>query len=191
MKRLKLAFAFLILTVMSVMGYLLYRNIDLIVKDESQVGFVKQEADYSLTEPHFIEMDGDRMILEVIAREATYFKKDNSADLVEPKVEYLDRDKKKSVIVGHHGKVYTDRNVVVLDGNVRLYTSDGYLLETPSVEYSGNEKRAYSDKRVSLSGDGFYMSGIGFEADTENGRFKINKSVEALFDESLKGRFFD
>ncbi|MDH3975816.1 MAG: LPS export ABC transporter periplasmic protein LptC [Deltaproteobacteria bacterium] len=186
MKRLKLAFALLILIVMSVMGYLLYRNIDLIVKDESPVEFAKEGADYSLTAPQFIEMDGDRIVLEVKAREASYFKEDDSAHLVKPRIEYLGRDNKKFVIVGNRGKVFTERNIVLLDGDVRLSTSDGYLLETPSVEYRGNEKIAYTDKKVRIRGGGFDIKGAGFEADMENEKFRINKNVEALFDESIK-----
>lgn len=191
MKRLKLAFALLILIVMFLMGFILYRNIDLIVKDESPVEMAKKGADYLLSEPQFVEMDGNRVILEVKALEASYFKEDESADLVEPRVEYLGRDNRKSFILGDHGKVFTEKNVVLLDGNVKLYTSDGYLLETPSVKYSGNERVAFTEKKVRLRGKGFDIKGVGFTANMEKEKFRINDNVEALFDESIKGQVFD
>lgn len=191
MKRLKLVFALMILAVMSAMSYMLYSNIDLLAENESQTAIVKQEADYSLTEPHFIKMDGDRLVLEVKAVEASYYNKDNSADLRYPRVEYVGKDDKKSIILGNRGKVYTDENRVVLEGNVRLYTGDGYLLETPLVEYSGNEKKAYTEKKVRLRGKGFDIQGVGFSAHIENEKFQINKQVEALFDKSLEEQFPD
>jgi len=186
MKRLKLAFAFMMLLILALMGYMMQKNADLVTKKDHSPPEAMPEADISLKEPRFIEMKGARVVLEVNAGEANYFREGDAAELSKPRMVFRGEKGRRSVVEGDKGIINTVSNDMTMDGHVRGTTWDGYYFESSSVNYVHSENTVTSRGRIKITGRGMMLKGIGMKADMDRGRYYIYREVEAFLDPSFR-----
>ena len=184
MKRLKLAFVLLILSVLIIVGFVLNRNFGLLRQNNGSSEYEGVGADHSMMEPHFIEINGEYKLFEVNADEANYFKKGSVANLVKPRMVYYGKNGMNTFVEGEKGLIDTDYNDVTLKGNVKVESDEGYVIESTEMKYVNKDKEVVTDSKVRIRGKGMNIKGLGMRVNLDSGIYHIYKNVVAVFDNS-------
>ena len=117
-----------------------------------------------------------------------------SADLYENKkarlreieIVYTNAEKRKAVLRGEHGRMDTaSGNATILRGSkdVRIVTSDGYLLTTDSLKWKADERVVHTKDPFKLLGREIYLEGRGVTADVEDHTVVVENNVKAVLQE--------
>lgn len=181
MKSFKVAFVLLILIMLFVIGVLLYKNRSMILNGETLHEALNSAAHISLKFPHFIEMNGEVMALEVKADEAYYYKENNLAHLKKPRARLYREDGNNTAIRGDEGIIDTETNNVDMTGNVEIDTVEGYYVETSSAKYENDKMLISTDADVKFTGKGFEIKGKGMTISTDKDILRIHNNVKAVF----------
>lgn len=187
MNRLKSAFILLIIIVLTVIGYLLYDNLGLVVKKEVTPDLLNSRAEFAIKAAHYVEMKGAKKVLDVYADEAYSFKDDNMAKLKRPRVVFYNKDGRTVRFSGDRGIIDTETNDVSIEGNVVMYSQEGYHLETSHLEYTSDKMLVTTDKPVHIMSDLFDVKGIGMRTKIEEEAFTVLNKVEAVLYLSSEG----
>ena len=190
MNRLKIAFTLLIILALAVIGYMLYSNVGLIVKKKVTPTLLDPKAEFSIKTAHFVEMKGERKVLEVDAEAAYYFRGNNLAELKKPEVVFYGEGRREVFFKGDEGIIDIGTNDVTVVGNVVMDSPDGYRLETSRLKYKADKMMVTTDKPIRIMGDVFDIKGIGMKSKVDEEVFYILKNVEAVFYLSSKGGSF-
>jgi len=94
-------------------------------------------------------------------------------------VDFYDEDHKKSIIKADYGIVYSDTNVIDLQGNVIIETHDGKKLETPQLYWDRGDNWIFTEKAFVYTNpeEGTIMNGEGMDF---NRNFTILKAQKTL-----------
>ncbi len=185
MRRLKTAFAALILILLSVMGYQLYRNAEIIARREATGTLLNPKAELSLERPHFVEMDGERKVLEIDAERAYYFNDEERVELERPSAVFYGKGGGTTYVTGRTGVMEEAGGYVEIRDDVRVDFPDGYRLKTSSIRYDGGEMTVSTDDRIWVTGDGIEVTGIGMRMDLEGRKIVILSEVDAVLERSF------
>ncbi len=191
MKRLKLAFTFLIVIILVIMGVLLYKNTSMILNEKTFHEALNPAAQISLESPHFIEMNGEVTVFEVEADEAYYYKESNLAHLKRPSAKLYGKNGKNTFIQGDEGIINTETNNIEVTGNVEIDTVDGYYMETSFVKYENDKMLISTDADIRLTGKGFEIRGKGMTTRLDQEVSRIHQNVKAVFYPSPVGEHVD
>lgn len=99
----------------------------------------------------------------------------------------LNTDGKQNVsLIGDEGTLnMANGNALVRKGEreVRVVTSDGYLLTTSSIRWESAERIVKTNDTFKLLGNDIYLEGKGFSADTALHAMSVNGDVKAVLQE--------
>ncbi len=93
-------------------------------------------------------------------------------------VDFYDDDNKKSVIKADYGIIYSDTNVIDLQGNVILESHDGKKLETPQLYWNRSDNWIFTEKAFVYTNpeDGTIMNGEGMDFNRDFTLFNAHKT---------------
>ena len=93
-------------------------------------------------------------------------------------VDFYDDDNKKSVIKADYGIIYSDTNVIDLQGNVILESHDGKKLETPQLYWNRSDNWIFTEKTFVFTNpeDGTIMNGEGMDFNRDFTLFNAHKT---------------
>jgi LPS export ABC transporter protein LptC len=89
-----------------------------------------------------------------------------------------DDDSNKSVITADYGIIYSDTNLIDLQGNVVIESHDGKKLETPQLYMNRSDNWIFTEATFKYTNpeDGTIMDGEGMDFNEDFTFFKANKT---------------
>lgn len=80
-------------------------------------------------------------------------------------VDFFDENGEKSIVKGDHGIIYSATNLIDLQGNVIIETSDGKILETNQLYYDQATEWIFTQEKFKFTNpeDGTIMDGEGMD----------------------------
>ena len=96
------------------------------------------------------------------------------------------KDKKEATLNGELGVMDTSNgNATIVRGSreVRIATSDGYLLTTNSLSWQAGERLVRSADPFKLLGEEIYLEGVGFSANVDMRSILVKNNVKAVLQE--------
>ncbi|WP_422857730.1 LPS export ABC transporter periplasmic protein LptC [Flagellimonas sp. S174] len=93
-------------------------------------------------------------------------------------VEFFDENGQKSVVVADYGIVYTQTNLIDLQGNVVIKTHDGKKLEAPQMYFDRKNNWVFTEEKFTYTNpaDGTIMDGEGMDFNRDFSFFKAHKT---------------
>lgn len=118
----------------------------------------------------------------------------NQADLYENKeaqlrmieVDFRGSGLRRLALIGDRGTLNTVTGDAAISrgaSDVRILTSDGYLLTTASLLWSASESLVRTSEPFKLLGSAIYLEGKGFSANTDLQQIAVKKNVKAVLQE--------
>ncbi len=109
------------------------------------------------------------------AKETYYFQKESKTILLNVYAEQYENKKIKARLYAKKGEILQSENLMKLEGEIQILTSDGKVLETEELTYNTEEQILRSTQKVKIKTKGTTIYGIGFEADRNIDKYKILK----------------
>jgi LPS export ABC transporter protein LptC len=146
---------------------------------------VETEADLTLKNIHFM---GDKSGLkewELEAKEARHFQGGKMLEDIEAAF-YIEGG---GVIRlrGDRGKILHGTRDIELQGNIVIFTTDGYQLTTDGLHYVNRTKEIRSSRRVDIAGKGVEITGKDMCIDLVTGKLTMGGRVDTVLFEALGG----
>jgi len=94
-------------------------------------------------------------------------------------VEFFDDNGQKSTVTADYGIVYSQTNLVDLQGNVIIETHDNKKLETPQLFWDRNSEWIFTQEAFTYTNpeDGSIMNGIGMDFDQDFNFLNAHKTT--------------
>ena len=92
-----------------------------------------------------------------------------------------------SHLTADQGEIRPATNDMLARGHVRIVTTSGTRIDTPSLQFLNRQQKIVSDDRVTVRRGGDVLSGIGFESDPSLDHFEFRKEIKAQI-QSKSGR---
>ncbi|MBS9462005.1 LPS export ABC transporter periplasmic protein LptC [Flagellimonas sp. 389] len=94
------------------------------------------------------------------------------------KVDFFDEKSQKSVITADYGIVYSQTNLIDLQGNVVIESHDGKKLETPQLFYDRANNWIFTEEKFTYTNpeDGTVMDGEGMDFNRDFSFFNAHKT---------------
>jgi LPS export ABC transporter protein LptC len=108
------------------------------------------------------------------------------AQLKEVRIVFKNPDKKEATMIGDLGTMDTGSGNASLrrsTDEVRVVTSDGYLLTTDSLFWKAGERQVWTTDPFKLLGSEIYLEGVGMTADVNMRTILVNNNVKAVLQE--------
>ena len=93
-------------------------------------------------------------------------------------VTLLDEGGKKSYVEADYAITYSKTDIIDLQGNVKITSSDGKVLETPQLYYDQNNEWFYTEKKFKFTdGEVGYLEGPGIDFSKDFKVFSMQKNT--------------
>jgi hypothetical protein len=176
--------AFLIFTALLYGGYLLLRGADLTMPSLFKP-VPGTRLLMSMEGFRFAQSDNGRVSWRVNARSANLYA-NKEAQLQDIEIVFITPDMKEAALLGEVGVMDTfTGNASVRRGSreVRVVTSDGYLLTTDSLMWKAGDRLVQTPDLFKLLGSEIYLEGRGLTANVDLRMIVVNNHVKAVLQE--------
>jgi LPS export ABC transporter protein LptC len=96
-------------------------------------------------------------------------------------VTLIDQNKKNSYIVSDYAITYADTDIIDLQGNVKITSSDGKVLETQQLYYDQKYEWFYTEKRFKFTdGEGGLIEGPGIDFSKDFSVFNMQRNTGVI-----------
>jgi LPS export ABC transporter protein LptC len=140
-----------------------------------------------------ISMDGFRLVRsengtvswQMTAVNTELFE-NKEAQLKDIEIVFTNPDKKTAALIGENGVMDTvSGNATIRRGvrEVRIVTSDGYLMTTNSLFWKASERVVRTADPFKVLGKEIYLEGKGFSADVDMRKMLVDSNVKAVLQE--------
>jgi len=133
----------------------------------------------------FTQSEKGRVSWLMNARTADLYE-NKEAQLKEIEILFSNPDKKEAVLRGATGTMdTTSGNASIRRGTreVRIITSDGYLLTTDTLYWKAGERLVWTPGPFKLLGSEIYLEGVGFSANVDMRTIVVKDNVKAVLQE--------
>jgi LPS export ABC transporter protein LptC len=176
--------AFLIFAALLYSGYLLLRGADL-----TMPALLKPAAGerllMSMEGFRFAQSENGRVSWRMNSRSATLYA-NKEAQLKDIEIVFITPDNKEAALIGDVGimDTVTGNASVRRDSHeVRVVTSDGYLLTTDSLTWKAGDRLVLTPDPFKLLGSEIYLEGRGLTANVDMRMIVVNNNVKAVLQE--------
>lgn len=93
-------------------------------------------------------------------------------------VDFYDKEGKKSTVVADYGIMYSETNIIDLQGNVVITSHDGKKLETPQLYWDRAKKWIFTEAKFTYTNpeDGTIMDGEGMDFNNDFTYFNAHRT---------------
>jgi len=133
----------------------------------------------------FAQTEDGRVSWRISASRTDLFES-REARLKEVELQFLEPDGRKVVLIGETGVMDTVQgNATIRRGarEVRIVTSDGYLMTTNSLYWRANDRVVTTPDPFKVLGKEIYLEGKGFSADVDMRKMLVESNVKAVLQE--------
>jgi hypothetical protein len=133
----------------------------------------------------FAQSDNGRVSWRVNARSANLYA-NKEAQLQDIEIVFITPDMKEAALLGEVGVMDTftgNASVRRVSREVRVVTSDGYLLTTDSLMWKAGDRLVQTPDLFKLLGSEIYLEGRGLTANVDLRMIVVNNHVKAVLQE--------
>ena len=133
----------------------------------------------------FSQTEDGRVAWRMSARAADFYE-NKEAQLKDIEIVFLTPDGKSAALMGDLGSMDTvSGNASIRKGgrDVRIVTSQGYLMTTSSLFWKAGERTVRTSDPFKVVGKEIYFEGVGLDADIDMRRVAVEGNVKAIFQE--------
>jgi LPS export ABC transporter protein LptC len=133
----------------------------------------------------FSQSENGRVAWRVRARNADLYES-KEAKLKDLEITFSTPDNKEAVLIGEQGVLDTvsgNGSVKSVDHEVRIVSSDGYLLTTNALFWKARERQVITPDPFKLLGSEIYLEGKGLSANVDMRTITVNSNVKAVLQE--------
>jgi LPS export ABC transporter protein LptC len=148
---------------------------------------VETEADLTLKNIHFV---GDKSGLkewELEAKEARHFQEGKVTMLEDIEAAFYIEEGGVIRLRGDRGRVLHGTKDIDLQGNIVIFTTDGYQLTTDGLHYVDKTREIRSPRRVDIAGKGVEITGKDMCIDLVTGKLTMRGRVDTVLFNALGG----
>lgn len=131
------------------------------------------------------QSENGRVSWRMNARNADLFE-NKEAQLKELEIIFSNEDNKEATLTGDFGTMDTvTGNASLRKGprDVRIVTSDGYVLTTDALYWKAGERIVWTSNPFKLLGSEIYLEGVGFTANVDIRSILVKDNVKAVLQE--------
>ena len=183
-KLLKVLSVFLVLFAIFYGGYLWLRGADMVMPSLFRPAPGPRRL-MSMEGFRFTQSEHGRISWSMHAREADLYET-KEARLKDLEITFFAPDKRKGVLTGEAGTMDTvtgNASISRVSREVRVVTSEGYLLTTNSLFWKAGERLVQTPDPFKLLGSEIYLEGKGLSADLDMRTIVVNSNVKAVLQE--------
>ena len=133
----------------------------------------------------FAQTEDGRVAWRMTARNADLYES-KEAQLKDIEIVFLAADGKTAALMGDLGTMDTvNGNASIRKGgrDVRIMTSDGYLMTTASLFWKAGERTVRTPDHFKVVGKEIYFEGTGLDAEVDMQRIAVGSNVKAVLQE--------
>jgi LPS export ABC transporter protein LptC len=133
----------------------------------------------------FIQSENGRVSWRVYAQGADLYES-KEAQLRDLEITFIASDRKEAALLGESGTMDTvtgNASVRKVSREVKIVTSDGYLLTTSSLFWKAGQRQVSTPDPFKLLGSEIYLEGRGISADVDMRTIAVNGNVKAVLQE--------
>ncbi len=133
----------------------------------------------------FAQSEQGRISWRMQAREADLYE-NKEARLKDLEITFFSPDKREGTLIGEAGTMDTitgNASISRVSREVRVVTSDGYLLTTNSLFWKAGERLVRTPDPFKLLGSEIYLEGKGLTANLDMRTVVVNSNVKAVLQE--------
>jgi len=152
---------------------------------------VSTKANFGLMGLKYYESVGGKKHWYIESKYAELHRKENYAFLTEVMAQFFAKSTGNTVTtLSQYGRSWNDKNLIELEGDVRIHSKNGYLFEMDKMNYNSKRHEFVSDDFVKMRGPNIHrpkmiLSGTGLQADIDHEEFFLQKNVTA--ERKMKG----
>lgn len=148
---------------------------------------VETEADLTLKNIHLV---GDRSGLkewELEAKVARHFQEGKITMLEDIEAAFNIKEGGVIRLRGDRGRILHGTKDIELQGNIVIFTPDGYQLTTEGLHYVDRTRQIRSSRRVDITGKGLEITGKDMCIDLITGKLSMGGRVDTVLSNALEG----
>lgn len=133
----------------------------------------------------FSQTEDGRVSWRMNSRTADLYE-NKEAQLRDVEIVFLEKDGKTAALIGDLGTMDTVKgNAAIRKGthDVRIVTSDGYLMTTSSLFWKAGERVVRTPDHFKVVGKEIYFEGTGLDADVDMQQLAVGNNVKAILQE--------
>ena len=133
----------------------------------------------------FTRSENGRVSWRMNARSADLYE-NKEAKLKDIKIVFTSPESKEATLLGDAGTMDTSNgnsSIRRVDREVRVITSDGYLMTTDSLFCRAAERIVWTDDPFKLLGSEIYLEGVGLSANVDMRTIMVRNNVKAVLQE--------
>lgn len=140
-------------------------------------------SDQKMQGVHLVESTRGYRDWELFANAAEGYQSQGSWLLRDVKVRFYGSNNMTFTVTGREGTIDSESKDMIIRGNVKTTSSNGYVFETELVNYKARERRIHSPGAVKVQGPedqmgkGLLLLGTGMTADVDNSEMNILENV--------------
>jgi LPS export ABC transporter protein LptC len=124
---------------------------------------------------------------ELEAASVRYFQEENMVLLEKVKATFFGKNQDTYVLVAERGKFNAQTKAIEVFDGVKIDSSDGYRMQTRSLEYRAEKRELRTSDPVEISGPQMDVRGTGLVVELDHQRLKILKQVTTTVYNSIPG----
>jgi LPS export ABC transporter protein LptC len=139
----------------------------------------------SMEEFKFIQSENGRVSWRMSALNADLYE-DKEAQLKDLEIVFSNPDNREATLLGDTGTLDTssgNASIRRAAKDVRITTSDGYLLTTNSLFWKAGERLIWTSDPFKLLGSEIYLEGVGMTANVDMHTIAVKNNVKAILQE--------
>lgn len=193
-KRIRILLLASILVSLGVVIYKVAENVWLlklreIKQDPTKLLDFVPEAALQLKEFRRSKIEQGRKVWEITGDEAVYLKAENEAVIKRPRLIFYQENGETMEVNGDEGRIlFTDQELeeIQLQGAVEA-SYRGFVLKTHEIVYLRNNNQVISRGKVTLSGEGLELEGVGMEFSLPDDKIRLQDSVRTRIEPDRLG----
>lgn len=139
---------------------------------------IKTSASAIVSGVTYVKTVKDFTEFKIRAKSAEYFKDNGTTAFDGVDAEFFAKNGKGYRLTGKSGEYDSEKENIIIKGDVILLSGDGYELKTDSLSYSHDDKTLNTDDPVTVKRGGLTLEGIGMTLDMQDEKLKILKNVK-------------
>lgn len=146
---------------------------------------VSTKANFGLAGVRYYESAQGRKHWHIESRFAELHRKENYAFLTEVLAEFFAKNTGNTVVTkSDYGRSWNDKNLIELEGHVKIESKKGYLFEMDKMNYNSLHHEFTSEESVQMKGPqptrpSMILNGTGLQADIDKEQFFLKRKVTA------------
>ncbi|MDA1001102.1 MAG: LPS export ABC transporter periplasmic protein LptC [bacterium] len=178
-KFLKRATLTAMLLLIAVVSFYLFRS-PLPQIEFGEIKVLGTDADLQINRVHVVQNEKGAKEWELWADQAKVYQKQDITQMRNLHILFYPKDGKKMNVYAERGVMENRTRNIQLEGNVRILTDDGYIVETESLRFNSEKKYVETKDPVVLRNSTFRLTGTGLFGRTDMGQFTLERNVRAI-----------